>query len=83
MPAHKFKIGETVFIRPAPSQNLPGGTYVVIQRLPEHDGELEYRVRSRAEPHERVIRESQLRAGPSRPSLFSKKLEPRKRQRDL
>ena len=64
MPTHKFKIGETVFIKPARGQNLPGGTYVVIQRLPEHDGELEYRVRNRAEPHERVMRESQLRATP-------------------
>jgi hypothetical protein len=62
MQTHKFKIGETVFIKPAPTQNLPGGSYVVIQRLPEHDAELEYRVRNRVEPHERVMRESELRA---------------------
>jgi hypothetical protein len=30
--------------------------------MPERDGEFEYRVRSTYEPHERVVRESQLRA---------------------
>jgi hypothetical protein len=28
--------------------------------LPERDGELEYRIKSVNEPHERVVRESQL-----------------------
>jgi hypothetical protein len=35
--------------------------YVVTQEMPERDGEFEYRVRSSYEPHERVVRESQLR----------------------
>jgi hypothetical protein len=30
--------------------------------LPEHDGEFKYRVKSINEPHERVVRENQLRA---------------------
>jgi hypothetical protein len=64
MPTHKFKIGETVFLEPSRDQNLPGGAYIVIKKLPEHDGEFEYRVRSSYEPHERVVRESQLSAAP-------------------
>jgi hypothetical protein len=61
MPTYKFKIGETVFMEAARSLNVPGGAYVVTQKMPERDGEFEYRVRSSDEPHERVVRESQLR----------------------
>jgi hypothetical protein len=31
-------------------------------QLPERDGEFEYRIRSPDEPHERIVRESELRA---------------------
>ena len=64
MPTYKFKIGETVFLEALHSSNFPGGAYVVTQKMPERDGEFEYRVRSSHEPHERVVRESQLRAAP-------------------
>jgi hypothetical protein len=43
---------------------FPGGAYIITQKMPERDGEFEYRVRSSREPHERVVRESQLRAAP-------------------
>ncbi len=46
MTIYKFKIGETVFLKPSRDQNLPRGAYVVIRKLPEHAGEYEYRVRS-------------------------------------
>ena len=58
MPTYKFKIGQTVFL--SPSLGIPGGAYVVTRKLPERDGEFEYRVKSANEPHERVVRESQL-----------------------
>jgi hypothetical protein len=64
MPTYKFKIGETVFLKSSRGLNLPGGAYIVTKKLPEHDGEFEYRVRSSYEPHERVVRESQLAAAP-------------------
>jgi hypothetical protein len=32
----------------------------ITKRLPERDGEFEYRIKSINEPHERVVRESQL-----------------------
>ena len=60
MSAHKFKIGDTVFVKPARNLNLPGGAYVVTATLPERDGDFEYRVRSSSEPHERVMAESVL-----------------------
>jgi hypothetical protein len=58
MPTYKFQIGQTVILRPSP--NIPEGAYTVTKRLPERDGEFEYRVKSVNEPHERVVPESQL-----------------------
>ena len=58
MPEHKFKIGQTVFLEQ--SLHLPGGAYVITKRLPERNGEFEYRIKGVNEPHERVVRESQL-----------------------
>ena len=47
-------------IRPSPK---PAGRRGVInQKMPDRNGEFEYRVRNIAEPHERVFRESQLSA---------------------
>jgi hypothetical protein len=56
---HKFKIGESVFVR---DPSAPATPFVIIKRMPERDGEFEYRVRSSYEPYERVVRESQLSA---------------------
>jgi len=61
MAAHKFQIGQAVELRPALSRNVPGGIYVVTKQLPEGPRELEYRVKSVKEPHERVVRESELK----------------------
>jgi hypothetical protein len=60
MPTHKFQIGASVFVNPSIGLNIPGGAYIVTATLPERDGELEYRVRNASEPHERVMRESQM-----------------------
>jgi hypothetical protein len=46
MPTYKFQIGETVFLSPAHSRNISGGAYVVTKKLPENNGEFEYRVKS-------------------------------------
>jgi hypothetical protein len=60
MPTHKFQVGETVYVKPTISRNVPGGAYEVTKQLP-HDGrEFEYRVKSATEQHERVMRESEL-----------------------
>jgi len=36
------------------------GECIVKRKLPEREGEFEYRVKSANEPHERVVRESKL-----------------------
>ena len=58
MPTRKFKIGQTVFINPFFHRNVPGGAYIVVQKMPEHDGEFQYRVRSTSERHGRVVSEN-------------------------
>jgi hypothetical protein len=60
MPSHKFQIGETVYVRPAISRNLPGGAYTVTKELPYNGREFEYRIKSASEEHERVVGESAL-----------------------
>jgi hypothetical protein len=65
MPTYKFQIGQTVFLLPSIIRHVPGGAYTVTKKLPEHDGEREYRVKSADEPYERVVRESELSAVPS------------------
>jgi hypothetical protein len=61
MPAHKFHIGQVVQLRPDVSRNIPGGSYEVTKQLPDSGGEFEYRVKSAAEPYQRVARERELR----------------------
>ena len=50
-----------VQLAPSISRNVPGGSYEITKKLPERDGEFEYRIKSINEPHERVARESELR----------------------
>jgi hypothetical protein len=64
MPTYKFHVGQTVFLDSSHSQNVPGGACIVTKKLPESNGEFEYRVRSVNEPYERVVRESELRDVP-------------------
>jgi hypothetical protein len=54
MPEHKFKIGERLFLVRSIALNMPGEAYVVIERLPKHDGEFEYQIKSVNEPDERA-----------------------------
>jgi hypothetical protein len=61
MPTHKFHGGEIVLFSPSTICNVPGGSYTVVKQLPARGGEVEYRIKSVNEPHERVVRESELR----------------------
>jgi hypothetical protein len=45
MPIHRFQVGQTAVLNPSISQNLLGGAYVVIKKLPQRDGEFEHRVK--------------------------------------
>jgi len=55
--AHKFRLGEHVTLQ---QRNVPRGVYQVKKQLPHNGSEFEYRIKSAAEEHERVARESEL-----------------------
>jgi len=61
MPAHKFKIGQSVSFMSGPFGR--GGTnsvYKVTHLLPPEGDDFQYRIKNASEPHERVVKESQL-----------------------
>ena len=61
MTHHKFRVGQLVDFAPSrPGVATPGRQYEIIRLLPANGGELQYRVKSKSEPFERVARESEL-----------------------
>jgi hypothetical protein len=63
MTTHKFRVGEKVKFTSDPSYRHPEPSrdYLIVQQLPESDGEFQYRIRSVHEQRERIAKESQLR----------------------
>ena len=61
MSDHKFKVGQTVLYTSGPyGRGGSSGVYKVTQVLPTEGDDRQYRIKSSAEPHERVVKESQL-----------------------
>ena len=61
MNAHKFTVGQTVRYSPGhKSFSGPGGSYKIVRLLPAEANDYQYRVKSSADGHERVVKESQL-----------------------
>jgi len=63
--SHRFKIGQSVNYTSGPfAQAVASGVYKITQLLPPEGDDFQYKIKSAAEPHERVVKESQLdRAG--------------------
>ena len=57
---HKFKVGQSVLYTSGPYGGGTGGVYKVTQLLPADGDDRQYRIKSADEPHERVVKESQL-----------------------
>jgi hypothetical protein len=58
---HKFKIGQSVHYTSGPyGRGSPNDVYKVTQLLPPEGDDRQYRIKSASEPHERVVKESQL-----------------------
>jgi hypothetical protein len=56
-----FRSGQTVRLcRSFPYRTAADGDYKVIRQLPESGGETQYRIKSLREPHERVVKASDL-----------------------
>lgn len=61
MSDHRFKVGQTVRYTSGPyGRGSASGLYQVTQLLPPEGDDQQYRIRSASEPHERVVKESQL-----------------------
>jgi hypothetical protein len=57
---HKFRVGQTVDLVPSISRFATKGPYQIVSLRPT-DGEIpQYRIKSRHEPHERVVTENDL-----------------------
>jgi hypothetical protein len=59
---YKFSVGQSVYLRVGRLLGATAGSYQVTQRMPERDGELQYRVKHQAEGHERAASENDLTA---------------------
>jgi hypothetical protein len=58
---HKYKVGQTVQLASGPYGGVPrGSVFKIIQLLPPQDGDYQYRIKNADEPHERVVKESEL-----------------------
>jgi len=58
---HKYAVGQTVQFTPgAFDRAAPRGTYTVVRHLPPESRNNQYRIKSTADGHERVVKESQL-----------------------
>jgi hypothetical protein len=60
--AHKFRVGQTVELVAASFRSAESGHYEIVGLRPTEDGNSNplYRVKSKGEPHERVVAESDL-----------------------
>jgi hypothetical protein len=61
VPEHKFKIGQSVSLTSGPfGRGKTNSIYKVTQLLPREGEDYQYRIKNADEPHERVVKESQL-----------------------
>lgn len=58
---HRFAIGSMVcLMRAIPLRNAVPGPYEVLAKLPEQQGEYQYRVKSEREPYQRIVKEGDI-----------------------
>jgi hypothetical protein len=57
---HKFRIGQSVNYRSPFDRGESSGVYTVTRLLPPDGGDYQYRIKNADEPHERLVKESQL-----------------------
>lgn len=61
MEAHKFKVGQSVvLLRNREAHLKPLGTFEIVRIMPTEHGNRQYRIRSTADGHERVVMEDEL-----------------------
>jgi hypothetical protein len=59
--SHRFTVGSTVHLsRIAPLANAASGSYKIVEKLPERDGDVSYRIKSDREPYHRIAQQDDL-----------------------
>ena len=58
--SHKFKVGQTVDLVPSISRFAANGHYEIVSLRPSEGETPKYLIKSRHEPHERVVAENDL-----------------------
>jgi len=58
--SHQFRAGQTVRLLRSSLRTAAGDEFKVVRPLPDDGGETQYRIKSVREPHERVVKESDL-----------------------
>ncbi len=59
--SNRFRLGQTVRLVRSTLRTAADGEFEVIRPLPDDGGETQYRIKSAREPHDRVVKESDLR----------------------
>lgn len=69
MAIHKYKVGQRVTFTGPIRNNSPSGEYEILRLLPSDADNIQYRIKSAHETHERVIGEQHLEVRESSDSL--------------
>jgi hypothetical protein len=56
----RFRSGQTVRLVRSALRSAPDGEFKIVRPLPDEGGETQYRIKSAREPHDRVVKESDL-----------------------
>jgi hypothetical protein len=59
--SNRFRSGQTVHLVRSSLRTAADGEFKIIRSLPDDGGETQYRIKSVREPHDRVVKESDLR----------------------
>jgi hypothetical protein len=59
--SNQFHSGQTVRLVRSSLRAAADGEFKIVRPLPDDGGETQYRIKSVREPHERVVKESDLR----------------------
>jgi hypothetical protein len=57
MSEHRYRVGQAVVYL---GRERASGTYKITQLMPHEGGDFQYRIRNTNEPHDRVVKESDL-----------------------
>ena len=57
----RFRMGQTVRLVRSSLRTAADGEFKIVRSLPDDGGETQYRIKSVREPHDRVVKESDLR----------------------